>query len=429
VSSRSSKPAYDAVVIGAGAAGLCAAAELGRAGRSVLILEARERVGGRCWTLREPGIATPVEMGAEFIHGEAQITHELLRKAGSKAVGSGRVQRYVDGGRLQAIDGFAEAKRSVEDVSGLKNKDLSFHEFLRRQRLPEKTKTLASMMVEGFDAADPRIASAQAIAEEWGGAEMGASQPRPAAGYGDLLAWLAGSLDSRVHLRLQAQVREVNWKRNSVEVRGSFLGRPFQVRARKAIVTLPIGVLQAGSVRFRPGLNEKNDALRKLVSGPVVKLAMRFDCAFWEERHPEVGFFHAPGEAFPTFWNQLPRHAPFLIAWAGGPKGDALAGLPAKAVIGRALATLERIFGRRAAAESRLQNVRLQDWRADPFSRGAYSYLRVGGRGAREALAQPLAGTLFFAGEATDTEQSGTVAGALESGRRAARELLEGQSR
>jgi monoamine oxidase len=169
--------------------------------------------------------------------------------------------------------------------------------------------------------------------------------------------------------------------------------------------------------------------LKKLASGPVVKVALEFDAAFWEERYPDTGFFHSPGAALPTFWTQLPRHVPLQIGWAGGPKAAALSGLSAAAVAREALAVLERLFGRRARVESRLQRVRVQDWRADPFARGAYSYVRVGGAGAREALAAPLGGTLFFAGEATDLEQSGTVAGALESGKRAVRELLQGDSR
>jgi monoamine oxidase len=98
-------------------------------------------------------------------------------------------------------------------------------------------------------------------------------------------------------------------------------------------------------------------------------------------------------------------------------------------MVREALAGLEAIFGRGARVASRLQNAQVQDWRTDPFARGAYSYLRVGGGGAREALAAPVAGRLFFAGEATDVDQAGTVAGALESGKRAARELLQGDSR
>jgi len=392
----------------------------------VLVLEARERVGGRCWTLAEPGLAAPIELGAEFIHGDAKVTRALMRKAGMAAVDSGRVQRMLARGRLAAVDGFAEAKKAVRGVS--LSEDLSFEALLKTQSLPAKTKTLARLMVEGFDAADPRKVSAKSIVEEWAGAEMGASQPRPARGYGPLLAWLAGSLAPRARLRLQTLVREVRWSSRSIEVHGIRLGAPFAVRARRAIVALPVGVLQSRVVRFRPGL-PKDEALRRLASGPVVKAALRFDEPFWEERHARVGFFHSPGGAFPTFWTQLPRHAPFLIAWAGGPKADALHGASPEAVARQALAGLEAIFGRAARVESRLQSVRVQDWRADPLARGAYSYVRVGGEGAREALAAPVAGRLFFAGEATDVEQAGTVAGALESGKRAARELLREDSR
>jgi monoamine oxidase len=87
------------------------------------------------------------------------------------------------------------------------------------------------------------------------------------------------------------------------------------------------------------------------------------------------------------------------------------------------MASLGSIFG--GGLGSQLQNALVQDWQADPFARGAYSYVRVGGEGARQVLAAPLRDTLFFAGEATDPEQAGTVAGALQSGTRAARELLK----
>lgn len=423
----------DVIVVGAGAAGLAAADELARAGRTVLVLEARERIGGRCWTRREPGLAVPIELGAEFIHGAAEATHALITKAGTTSVDSGRLQRFLEGGKLKAADGFAEAKKAARHISTLRKKDVSFAAFLRgRKDLSEKTRALATLMVEGFDAADPKRASARAIVEEWGGAELGASQPRPLGGYGPLLGWLAGSFDpGRVRIQLQSVVSAIRWKRGAVEVEGRFLDRPFRARARQAVVTLPLGVLQSGAVRFIPALEEKQKPLRALASGPVVKAALRFRRAFWEEAHPEVAFFHARESAFPTFWTQLPIHSPVLIAWAGGPKASRLAGLETRAVIRRASAGLEAIFGPRArqAVESQLQAVLVQDWQKDPYARGAYSYVLVNGEGARESLAAPLDATLFFAGEATSVEQAGTVAGALESGTRAARELAGLDSR
>jgi monoamine oxidase len=432
-SEQQADPSAEVIVLGAGAAGLAAAAELAQAGRTVLVLEARERIGGRCWTRREPGLAVPIELGAEFIHGAAEVTHALMGKAGTTSVDSGRFQRFLEGGKLKAADGFAEAKKAVQQTSMLRKKDVSFAAFLRgRKDLSEKTRAMATLMVEGFDAADPRRASARAIAEEWGGAEMGDSQPRPLGGYGPLLGWLAGSLDpALVRIQLQSTVSAIRWKRGAVEVEGRFLDRPFRARARQAVVTLPLGVLQSPSVRFVPHLKEKQKPLRALASGPVVKAALHFRRAFWEKKYPDVAFFHAPGSAFPTFWAQLPMHSPVLIAWAGGPKASRLAGLETREVIRRAISSLAEVFGPlgREAVESELQAVLVQDWQKDPYARGAYSYVLVNGEGARESLAAPLEDTLFFAGEATSVEQAGTVAGAIESGTRAARQLAELDSR
>jgi monoamine oxidase len=409
----------DVIVIGAGAAGLAAASELARAGRRVLVLEARDRVGGRCWTRRMPGLQIPVELGAEFIHGEAKVTHSLLGKAGLAAVDSVREQRAAVRGRLRPMNAFAEAQRVVRGASDL-DPDVSFDTLLARLRLPAKTKTFARMMVEGFDAADPRRVSARSIAEEWGGGSLGAHQPRPQGGYGAVLDWLANSLvASGAQLRLGAVVNRVQWKRHVATVGGTFLGERFAAKAPRVIVTLPLGVLQSGPLRFA----EKRAALKKLADGPVIRVAMRFHTAFWEKRAAGVAFFHSPGAPFPTFWTPLPMRAPLLTAWAGGPKAARLTGSSTRKLVDAALASIESAFGKGARAQ--LAAAYAQDWMHDPFSRGGYSYLLVGGKGAREELAAPLDDTIFFAGEATDRQESGTVAGALRSGLRAAREVLK----
>ncbi|MBW8904092.1 MAG: FAD-dependent oxidoreductase [Betaproteobacteria bacterium] len=410
--------AADFVVIGAGAAGLAAADELTRAGRSVLVLEARQRVGGRCWTRRLSGLDIPVELGAEFLHGEAKLTHSFLERAGLGTTDSAREQRSLAGGRLEPVDAFADAQRAVQEGHKLK-RDMSFAAFLARQRLPAKTKALATMMVEGFDAADPKRVSAKSIAEEWGGGELGDSQPRPQGGYGALFEWLARDLLARgARLRLGAVVQAVRWRRGGATLAGRFQGEHFSVRARCAIVTLPLGVLQSGPLRFR----EKRAALACLESGPVIRVAMRFHRPFWEEQAPGVAFFHAPKAPFPTCWTPLPLRAPLLTAWAGGPKAARLSGKRDALLVRAALDSAVAIFGR--VAERELAAAYAHNWRADPFARGGYSYLRVNGEGAREALAAPLARTVFFAGEATESEEPGTVAGALRSGIRAAREAM-----
>jgi monoamine oxidase len=180
------------------------------------------------------------------------------------------------------------------------------------------------------------------------------------------------------------------------------------------VITLPIGVLPALRIR------EKSAALAKLASGPVIRVAMAFREAFWEKEHPGVAFFHSPEAPFPTFWTPLPMHAPLLTAWAGGPKAEKLTGKKPEALLRHALATVQSVL--QIAEEPTAFLV--HDWQADPYARGGYSYVKVGGTGAREELAAPLEDTLYFAGEATDTEHSGTVGGALASGIRAAREIL-----
>lgn len=409
------------IVIGAGAAGLAAAAALVRAGRSVLVLEARDRVGGRCWTRRMPGLDIPVELGAEFIHGEAASTHALLAEAGTAAVDSTREQRYVERGRLRRMNAFEEAQRALRHAPRLE-RDISFAALLARTRVSRKTRIFARMMVQGFDAADPARVSARSILEEWGeGGSLGASQPRPQGGYGALFDWLAHSVVAHgARLRLDSPVRTVHWRRGEVLVKGE----SFSFRAQRAVVTLPLGVLQSGAVRFSPSLRMKTAALRKLASGPVIRVAMRFHTRFWEGRAPEVAFFHVPEAPFPTFWTPLPMRAPLLTAWAGGPKAARLAGSSRDALLAAALRTVGRVFGLGRTKEA-LEAALVQDWQADPYSRGGYSYVRVGGEGARERLAEPLEDALYFAGEATDVEEAGTVAGALRSGERAAREVLK----
>lgn len=411
----------EVIVLGAGAAGLAAAAELARAGRSALVLEARSRVGGRCFTRRMPGLAIPVELGAEFIHGEAAPTRALLRAARRAAVDAVREQRTLENGRLRAVNGFIEAQRAVQGAS--LDADMSFHEFLRGRDVPQKTRTLATLMVQGFDAADPRRVSARSIIEEWGeGGELGHSQPRPQGGYGPLLDALARTLIARgVRLRPQHVVEAVEWRRGAVTVRGRFFGEPFAVRARRAIVTLPLGVLQSRQVKFSPSLRAKREALTKLAAGPVIRVALRFEQAFWESRAPGVAFFHNPQAPFPTFWTPLPTRAPLLTAWAGGPKAARLTGSSPRRLIARALASVEAVFGRTAP----LAQAYVHDWEQDAFARGGYSYLLVGGGDAREELAQPIDDTLYFAGEATDSREPGTVSGALRSGQRAAVKILE----
>ena len=430
------------MIIGAGAAGLAAAGVLSHSKLSVLVLEARDRVGGRCWSRHEPGLPVPVEMGAEFIHGRPAVTFSLLQKAGIAAIERSGGRWFFEDGRLRPrnrAEIFTQIQRAMEEAGTLR-KDVSFETYVNRNlkdRLSPEARTFALRMVEGYDAADPARVSARAIVEEWTGeGTANDASYRPFGGYGALLGSLASGLEATpVRLQLQSIVHAVQWKRGSVEVEGTHLGQPFRESAPRAIIALPLGVLQhppgtRGAVRFSPALEEKRRALGHLASGPVLRVALRFRTAFWEEvakgRYRDAGFLQSPDAPFPTFWTALPMRVPLLIAWAGGPRAHRMAGETSPAVIRRALASLATIFGGRADVESQLEAAYFHDWQRDPYARGAYAYVKVGGSGARKALAASLRDTLYFAGEAADfAGEAGTVAGALQSGVRAAAALLE----
>ena len=433
---------WDVVIIGAGVSGIAAASELRKSGLSVLILEARDHVGGRAWTRHEPDLSAPIELGAEFIHGRVPETFELLREVGKAALDtSGAHWRLRDGKLVQNTeDLFGSIQVALERSNVLKQPDISFDTWLSRSGeygLSPEAAAMARAFVEGFDAADPARVSAHFIAKEWGsGGMLDSPQFRPLGGYSSVLAALAGALDrENIRLQLQTVVREVRWRRGSVEIDAAFLDQPFSVQATCAIVTLPLGVLQApdgasGTVRFVPALDTKREALQQLVFGPVLKLSLRFRTAFWEKldggRYEDAAFFHSAATAFPTFWTALPLRAPLLTAWIAGPKAARLSMYEMPEIVRQALDSLSTVFGGRPQSEFELEAAYLHNWQTDPFSRGAYSYIAVGGGDARRTLAEPLEGTLFFAGEATDTEgEAATVTGALQSGARAAREVAE----
>jgi monoamine oxidase len=139
-----------------------------------------------------------------------------------------------------------------------------------------------------------------------------------------------------------------------------------------------------------------------------------------------MSFVFSQDDWFPTWWTTMPTRSSLLTGWAGGTRAKKLALTGEEFMVERALESLGRVLGlERSTLEGQLEGHYVHDWDADPFSRGAYSYAAVGGAGAPRILSQPLEETLFLAGEATDVRgNSGTVHGAIASGRRAAHQVL-----
>jgi monoamine oxidase len=429
----------DVIVIGAGAAGLSAAQYLSAESLRVLVLEARDRDGGRVYSEKSWRAAVPVELGAEFIHGPAEETQALLRDAGTAAIDtSGEAWILDEHGELgrddHHDDGFLAGTRCLERALALPH-DESVDRFLERFRGDASMRgaiVAARAFVEGFDAADPAIASVKAVANELASG-VDFATARPWGGYGPLFEFLRTSCATAgVRTRLSTVVRRISWRPGSVSIEArAASGESREFRARAAIVTLPAGVLRhrgdESEVLFEPALPAaKREALDYIETGHVAKVALSFRSAFWERirdgRYRDAGFFRCERLPFPAYWTQYPVRGELVVAWAGGPRAAALSHCEKDELVERALHGFGELFGEPELARREFEYGAANDWWRDPFARGAYSYVAVGADDPRAVLAAPLDETLFFAGEATSEDgQGGTVNGALKTGLQAAR--------
>lgn len=418
-------------MIGAGVAGLAAADELRRRGFRVAVYEARDRVGGRILTHRDARFPMPLELGAEFIHGEAPLTERLLREARLSDYDLAGDSWLAERGHFRRAEGFWDEVDRVFDAIDARRKDLSFDDFLAQSpggKSLARARAVARTFVQGFHAADPAQLSTLALAPGKAGepSEEAARVGRVIEGYDRLAAWLARDLGDALHL--ETPVREIAWERGRAELT---LEDGSRIAARAVVVTVPLGVLQAppdepGGIRFRPDPPRLRRTLGLLAMGPAVRLVLGFRELPWHDRKDlcRLRFLQTADETFRVWWTAYPLRVPVLVAWSGGPPAAAIERKPEE-IEAAALRALSRQTGlSRQRIASRLAGVWRHDWTADPFSRGAYSYARVGGSEAAKALARPVEATLFFAGEAADEEgRTGTVEGALGTGLRAARQV------
>lgn len=441
----------EVLIVGAGVAGLAAAERLSREGLTLCLLEARGRTGGRVLTLRDDESPVPLELGAEFVHGRPRETWEVIGRAGLLACGvSGEHWFQKDGVVTRSDESWAEVEELMSMMEEHTGPDRSFEDFLAAccpsERFAE-AKRRARRFVQGFHAADPeRVSVRELVRTEKAAESVGDDkQFRILGGYDGVARHFERALDpARTRLHLGTVVEEIDWRRGHVEVRARRVatGEPLTFEAARCVVTLPLGVWlagrgEAGAVRFAPELPRHGEAARRLAMGHALRVVLRFRERFWEDiRQPareggeaslfDLGFMHTDNSRLPTWWTLNPVHAPLLVGWTGGPPAERLAPLGDAELIECALDELGRAFATpRARVEELVASAHVHNWGADPFSRGAYSYVPVGGAGAQEELARPVEQTLFFAGEATNTDgHHATVHGAIATGYRAAREVI-----
>jgi monoamine oxidase len=415
----------DSIVIGAGMAGLTAARRLAASELGCLVVEGRDRIGGRVHSVRDFA-GTPVEAGAEFVHGSGARTWPDIEAAGLETrpcplvrntmfnIGHGTKwlpwtlmhpsvwPTFPILGQLRRFQAPDISARKFLDQRGYKGRARTFAKMTLTAHLPGHIDEIGVMGL----AADGVLTL-----------ETGLNH-RLDQGYDSLPAYIARGLD----IRLGFTVEHVEWSPEGVRLRST---EGEELEARSAVVTLPVGVLRSGQVRFEPQLpTDKRLALSAIVMGPVGKVLLKFSEPFWPTWAANICCGTGPFTLYwPVFYGSGQDTEAVLIAYATGPRATLLSGMSEDRVAGAATADLERLFPGSSAA-AKLTGHRRIDWTTDPYSRGGYTFLVPSGVGARQALAAPDTGPLFWAGSATEMAPiAATVEAAYSSGLRAAGEV------
>lgn len=430
-------PDFDVIVLGAGLAGLAAARLLVTTGKSVLICEARNRAGGRVFTNRDPATEYPIELGPEWVGAHGSVRN-ILDRANADV-------RTTSGTHLVRRDGAIVERESWKEMSELLERIRTLVDHGADRPLTEAIAAVcgdgellegrAALLsyVQGFHTADPARVSSRWLLEVEDNEPADASEGHALAGLDRGIDALLADLGELGTLKLNTMATRVQWTPSSVLVDAVSDGRSSTHSAKQLICALPLGVLklnagETGAVTFVPPLSDKRPAMGLVDTGAVIKMTFVFDEPFWRriDKFGNASFIQERGVPLPTWWTTHPVDAAVITGWVAGPLVVPLDGIRGDALRDVALDSLASVLGvSRERVRQQLRGWHTHDWSADPFARGAYSYVLSGGTGAYKDLAKPIDNTLFFAGEYTCGQgHNATMEGAMQSGIRAAQELL-----
>lgn len=419
------------IVVGAGISGLAAAAALHADGREVIVLEARDRIGGRTWTADVEGAR--VDLGGAWIHGPRGNPLALLMEGQGQTWSDDNPTPgpFVDhtGEAISAREqrraySFAEdlLSRAEDILDDMGVADASVAEGVEH-RLDEDGHTGVARRVRRFmanqaygalDLGGP--AADTSLARAWESEDFAGGDVVPDGGYALLIDALAEGLD----VRLSEPVTHIDWSRDTVRIETT----TSSYETTHAIITLPLGVLQAGSVAFTPPLpDDKQASIDALAVGSLEKVILRFERRFWLDDGETFVYLDEEEGRFPSCVDFSPHAgAPTLACFTGGSfSQESRETMSEQEMVDGTLANFSAALGRDVPTP--LAHA-VTDWHSDPHSMGSYSYVPVGSSlDAFDTMAAPVGDRLLFAGEHTAGPYYQTVHGALISGLREARRL------
>ena len=413
---------YDVIIIGAGAAGLLAMRDLAKGGYHVCMLEAAGTAGGRIATIYE-GFENYVEAGAEFIHGKLSLTFQLLKEAGLSYEAVEGKMIGVRQGQWQSEEHYDHWDEFMHQLRKLKT-DITILQFLETHfSSPEyiHLRQAVQRFSEGFDLADISKASILSVKKEW--EEIDKKQYRIKGGYIMLIDHLVSSCQQlNTEFHFNTCVNKIDHEKGNVTV---YAVDNKKFHAEKLIITVSTGVLQSGTIQFKPALIDHTLAIQSLGFGAVIKFLLEFKTNFWKEFDDETGFL-LTDEEIPTWWTQLPTESNLLTGWLGGPNATKKIFEPDSSLLQTALLSLSSIFRiPPAMLQEELVNYKIINWLNQTHIKGGYSYNTLHSEKAKEILASPVNNTIYFAGEAiSKSESQGTVESALQSGHDTAKILI-----
>ncbi len=405
--------APDVLVIGAGGAGLTAARELANSGLSVLVLEARERIGGRAHTDTSLGI--PWDRGCSWLHSPNVNPWVAHARSNDFELLEDRFPRHVYDGQRRLDDTETAGYRAVEermqrelDEAARRGLDIPAAAAFTQATLADPWYPMAETGLTGWEGIEPANFSALDSGQY---VEDGADLMIPR-GYGALLARYAKDVD----VRLGTPVSRIRWNARGVSAET----QAGEVGARVAIVALPSAVIADGAVIFMPHLPvEVLQAHHDLPLGLLDKVALKFKRnVFPSERTEFLQLRRSDGRSI----NYLTRHwdSNVCVGFLGGRFAHELEAAGEEAAIDHALTELVTMLG--GDVRKHFDRGLATAWALDPHARGSYSHCLPGRYGARAVLTRPVGGRLVFAGEHTEQSAYGTLHGAYLSGVRAAAE-------